>query len=322
MVSAPDRPRTRPLIALARRALLGAATLWAAATLAFFALRLSGADPTDSLMAQGLASPEQAAALRTELGLDAPLLVQYGRFLGGLSQADLGVSLYTSRPVIRIITEQLLPTLELAAGALLVSLVLGLAFGVAAGWRPETSLGRASDVLASLATGIPVAVAGILVILIAAAVARVVPDALSLTRSGSLALPALTLGFVTSGALARVIQAGLVDSRAAPYMVAARARGVAPGWRLLWHALRPTLPTAVSLAALQAAFLLSGTVVTETVFSRPGLGRLLVTAILEGDFPVVQGLVVLAAALYTLTQALADGLASLLDPRLAEGDQP
>ncbi|HET7009774.1 MAG TPA: ABC transporter permease [Anaerolineales bacterium] len=318
MVSSSDRPPTRLLTTLSRRALAAVGTMWAAATIAFFALRLAGGDPTQSLVAQGLASAEQAAALRAELGLDAPLLDQYARFLVGLIQGNLGESLYTRRPVVTTIAEQLPSTLALAAGAIVVSLLIGTSLGIVAGWRPETLLGRAADAISAMSTGIPVAVAGILALLAAAAAARVVPSVLFLTRAGNVALPAVTLGFATSGALARAVQAGLADSRSAPFIVAARARGIPPGWRLLWHALRPALPVAVSLAALQAAFLLSGTVVTETVFSRPGLGRLLVSSILQGDFPVVQGLVVLAAILYTTTQAIADGLAVILDPRLGE----
>jgi ABC-type dipeptide/oligopeptide/nickel transport system permease component len=131
-----------------------------------------------------------------------------------------------------------------------------------------------------------------------------------------LLLPALVLGFASSGAIARVVQFGLTESLQAPYVLAARARGLAPGLRLLWHALRPVLPPVISLGALEAAYLFGGTVVTETVFSRPGLGRLLVSAILQGDYPIAQGLVALAALFYTASHLLADGAAMALDPRL------
>jgi peptide/nickel transport system permease protein len=318
MVSSADRPRSRLLIPLLRRLLSGIGTLWAALTLAFVALRVSGGDPTQSLLAQGLASPEQIAALRSELGLDLPLAAQYVRYLAGLVRGDLGRSLYTGRPVLVTIGEQFLPTFELALVAFLVSVFVGLALGVVAGWFPRRWSGRSADALSALATGVPVAVLGLLAIVITAALARAAPPLMAWLRSGGVLLPALTLGIAASGALARAIQAGLLESSGAPYLVAARARGVGEGARLLWHALRPVLPLAVALAALQAAFLLSGTVVTETVFSRPGLGRLLVTSILEGDFPVVQGLVVLAAAVYSLTQATADMVAMVLDPRLRE----
>ena len=318
MVSPPDRPRTRLLTVLLRRVLSALVTLWAAVTLAFFALRIVGGDPTHSLLAQGLASPEQVAALRSDLGLDDALATQYVRYLGDLVQGDLGVSLYTSRHVTTVIGEQLPSSLELALSAFAVSLILGLSLGLASGWYPRRFVGRLADAFSALATGSPVAVVGLAAILAAAYLSRMFLPALALTRSGGLVLPSLTLGFAASGALARTIQAGLLETSAAPYLVAARARGIARGARLMWHALRPVLPLAVSLSALQAAFLLSGTVVTETVFSRPGLGRLLVSAVLEGDYPVVQGLVILGAAVYTVTHAAAEVLALLLDPRLRD----
>lgn len=320
MVSPPDRPRHRLLTALLRRVLSALGTLWAAATIAFLALRIAGGDPTHSLLAQGLASPEQATALRGELGLDDPLTTQYVRYLGELVQGDLGVSLYTRRQVTTVIGEQLPSSIELALSAFAISLILGLALGLASGWYPRRLVGRLADAISALATGLPVAVLGLVAILAAAYFSRLFLPALALTRAGGLALPALTLGFGASGALARAIQAGLLETSAAPYLVAARARGIAQGARLMWHAVRPVLPLAVSLSALQAAFLLSGTVVTETVFSRPGLGRLLVSAILEGDFPVVQGLVILAAVVYTLTHAVAEVFALLLDPRLRDAE--
>ena len=279
---------------------------------------MSGGDPTHSLLAQGLASPEQVAALRSELGLDQPLATQYIRYLGDLVRGDMGRSLFTGRPVAAVIGEQLPSSLELALAAFAVSAALGLTLGIAAGWYPRRLAGRAADSLSALATGVPVAVLGLLAILTASTMARPVPILLGLTRSGGLLLPALTLGWAASGSLARAIQSGLLETSSAPYIVAARAHGIGEGARLLWHALRPVLPLAVALASLQAAFLLSGTVVTETVFSRPGLGRLLVSSILEGDFPVVQGLVVVAAAFYTLTHAVAESAAMLLDPRLRD----
>jgi ABC-type dipeptide/oligopeptide/nickel transport system permease component len=129
-------------------------------------------------------------------------------------------------------------------------------------------------------------------------------------------MPALVLGFATAGAIARVARASLDESIEAPYMLAARARGIRQSMRLLWHALRPALPPVVSLSALEAAFLFSGTVVTETVFSRPGLGRLLVSSILQGDYPVALGLVALAAIFYTASLVTGDLIAMALDPRL------
>jgi peptide/nickel transport system permease protein len=302
--------------AILRRAGISVLTLWAAVTVAFFALRLAGGDPTDNLLAQGLASPEQAEALRQSLGLEDPLLVQYGRYLVGLLRGDLGRSLYSQREVTQIIIGQAWPTVQLALAGLVVAMMLGAILGVAAGWRGQRVEGRASSALAGLATAVPVAVIGVLVLWAAGEITGLRPELLPWTRSGSLLLPALVLGIASAGALARVLESGLQENLHAPFLLAARARGVGQGSRLAWHALRPALPLAISFLALEASLLLSGTVVTETVFARPGLGRLLVTSILAGDFPVVQGLVVLAAVVYTLTHFAADTISAQVDPRL------
>lgn len=314
MVPLPDRPASRTLTALGWRVVTGLATAWAAVTLTFFALRLGAGDPVSALLAQGLASPAQADLLRHQLGLDQPLVEQYLRFLTGLLQGRLGVSLYTSQPVASVISQQLPATVELASLGLLLAMTFGLTLGVLAAWRERRPEGRASDGLAGLATAVPVAFTGILTILLAGTLRDLLPaHAWAVTRR--LFLPALVLGFASSGAIARVVQAGLRETLHAPYVLAARARGLTSA-RLLWHALRPALPPAVSLSALEAAYLFGGTVVTETVFSRPGLGRLLVSSILQGDYPVAQGIVVLAALIYTFTQVLADAVALVLDPRL------
>jgi peptide/nickel transport system permease protein len=156
----------------------------------------------------------------------------------------------------------------------------------------------------------------VLALLLFGLAVRTVPRGDPLVAFGRTALPAFVLGYATSGPFARAIQSGLEGSLRAPFVLAARARGVRRSLRLLWHALRPALPPAVSLIALEAAFLFSGTVVTETVFSRPGLGRLLVRAILQGDFPIAQGIVGLAALFYVGSQVLADLIALGLDPRI------
>jgi len=288
----------------------GLLTAWAAVSATFFALRLAGGDPVSSLLAQGLASTEQADALRHELGLDLPLLQQYARFLTSLVRGDLGRSLYTGRPVTHIISEQLPYTAELAALGFLIALILGITVGLLATREDRLRRFPFASGVAGLATALPVAFTGILAIL-----AAIACGAASTLLRGVL-LPALVLGFASSGATARLIQAGLQDTLSAPFILAARARGFRYGPRLLWHALRPALPPVISLVAVEAAFLFGGTVVTESVFSRPGLGRLLVTSILQGDYPIAQGLVVLSALVYTATHAAADVLSFALDPRL------
>jgi peptide/nickel transport system permease protein len=316
MVPAPYRSAPGPLAAVFRRILQGLLTAWAAVSFTFFALRVAGGDPIANLLAQGLATAEQATSLRHALGLDRPLLTQYLHFLGGLIRGDLGASLYTSRAVSTIIGEQVPPTAALASAGLLVALAVGFILGVTAAWSRRPLIGGAAGILSSLALTLPVAVTGVLSILALGLAFRAIPGANLLNDLERLALPAVVLGFASCGGIARLVQAGLAESLERPYILAAKARGLPVGGRLLWHALRPTLPPVVSLTALEASFLFAGTVVTETVFSRPGLGRLLVSSILRGDFPVAQGIVVLAALLYTGGHILADLLALAIDPRL------
>jgi ABC-type dipeptide/oligopeptide/nickel transport system permease component len=231
-------------------------------------------------------------------------------------RGDLGTSIYTSRPVLSIIAEQLPQTAALAGCGLLFSLAIGLGLGVYAGWDERGLGGRLAGGLAGLATAMPVALTGILAIWLVGLAGPQTGATEWMTALQGLVLPALVLGVASSGAVARVVQAGLRESLKAPYFLAAIARGLPPGPRLLWHALRPALPPAISLIALEAAFLFGGTVVTETVFSRPGLGRLLISSILQGDYPIAQGLVILAAVVYTASYVVADVLSLLLDPRL------
>lgn len=317
MVPISDRSASGTLAnTILRRILEGLLTAWSAVSLTFFALRIGVGDPVASLLSQGLASPQQAQALRHDLGFDLPLIQQYLRYLLQLLRGDLGTSLYTARPVSRIISEQFPSTLQLALGAFMFAIILALILGTVAAWRKDSRGGRLANALAGLATALPVAFTGIIAIL-------ALSIFLSLFQPGQITgwlqhnlLPVLVLGFASAGGIARVVQAGLQGTIETPYVRSARARGLTEKRLLLIHALRPALPPVVSMSALQAAFMLTGTVVTETVFARPGLGRLLVTSILQGDYPVAQGVVVLAAVIYTMSGLVADLISLALDPRM------
>jgi ABC-type dipeptide/oligopeptide/nickel transport system permease component len=312
MVPVLDRPRIQLLIVISRRLIEGLLTAWAAVTLTFFALRIAGGDPVANLLSQGLATVEQAAALRQQLGLDRSLGSQYLVFLGNLLHGHFGQSLYTARPVGRIIFEQLPYTMALAISGLLIALVLGFSLGVLAAWRDHRLDGKTASFIANVSTALPVAFTGILILYLALRISIATGQPMA---SPGFVLPSIVLGIASMGPIGRVVQSGLRESLQSEYILAARARGIRNGFRLLWHAIRPALPPVISLVALEAAYLFSGTVVTETVFSRPGLGRLLVKSILEGDFPIAQALVVLAALFYTFSHILADLAAILLDPR-------
>ena len=309
MVPLPHRPQARIIILLARRLAQGLVTAFAALSLTFFIVRLIGSDPVDSLLAQGLANPEQVSAIRHRLGLDQPLFTQYLAYLSNLLHGDLGSSLYTQRSVFQTILEQFGWTLELALLGLFLGVTIGLLIGISAAWWEHNILGRIAATSASLLTAVPVAVTGILMLWLTTGVQ---------IQGFRTLLPGIVLGLTTSGPFARLIYTHLRTSLHDPYILAAQARGIRRGNRLLWHALRPMLPSIVSLIALEAAFLFAGTVVTETVFSRPGLGRLMVRAIMDGDYPITQGLVALAALFYTISHIAADWLALILDPRLRD----
>jgi ABC-type dipeptide/oligopeptide/nickel transport system permease component len=321
MVPNSGRPSAKFLITLASRILEGILTAWIAVSLTFFALRIAVGDPVASLLSQGLATEEQAQAIRASLGLNRPLFLQYLQFLGGLFRGDLGLSLYTSQPVDQIILRQLPSTATLALSGLIAGITLGFLLGILAAWWKDKWSGRLASSIAGFSTSLPVAFIGILALYLLSSSSNQVFRAWDLFGYSGLLLPALVLGITTAGPIGKVIEAGVLESIESAYFQAAIARGYQRNLRLLWHALKPALPPVVSLSALEAAYLFSGTVITETVFSRPGLGRLLLRSILEGDFPIAQGLVVLAAIFYTFSHLAADILALFLDPRLREADQ-
>lgn len=315
MVPIFDRRSSPALIDLIQRLIQSVFTAWAAVSFTFFALRVSAGDPAAVLLSRGLARPEDIAILRAELGFDQPLLHQYLAFLQDLLRGDLGQSLYTRQPVLDIILEQLPHTLTLAALALLFTLLLSAMLGLGSAlWKGKPAAALLSS-LTGAAIALPVIFVGTLMLWVfrAGTISGFLPQKQWVMQ---LLLPALVLGFSTSGGIAWILQTGILENMRAPFYLAAKARGVRPGFPLLWHALKPALPPAVSLFALEASFLFTGTVVTETIFARPGLGRLLVQSILEGDFPIAQGLVVLAALVYTFSLAAGDALAYVLDPRL------
>lgn len=314
MVPLLNRSSTAPVSSTTRRLLDGLLTAWAAVSLTFFALRLSAGDPVAGLLSHGLTTSQQAEQLRHRLGYDLPLLQQYVHYLGQLVRGDLGVSLYSGQPVTELIGSALPSTLRLAGSSLLIAIPVGAVLGGVAGWGSRPSVRRLAGTLASLATSLPVAATGVIGMLILARLGT----ANSPAPQPGLWLPAIVLGWAAAGPFARAVQAGLESTRHSPFILAARARGLRQNGRLIWHAARPTLPGIASLIAVEVAFLFAGTVVTETVFSRPGLGRILVRSILQGDFPIAQALVGLSALLYVATQVLADALARSADPRLRE----
>lgn len=291
------------------------ATVWLAATLAFFALRVLPGDAVTTQMRESGASAEMIEARRAALGLDEPILAQYGRFLSGLVRGDLGVSLQDGRTVREIIEQQLVPTVSLALSALLISAVAGIGLGLlAAAQAPKlfSLFGFLARFFLDISLSVPLYWTGTLAIYVVTQLA-----VQGLPVSGLL-LPALVLGLSGAGAVGQVVRAGVRDTLQQDFVRTARAKGLREMHVLLRHVLRASLLPVIAVIALQAGFLLGGVVITESLFVRPGIGRVLLNAVLRQDYPLVQGIVVLGAMIYILVNTLADVLYLVFDPRVQQ----
>ncbi|MEE8392404.1 MAG: ABC transporter permease [Anaerolineae bacterium] len=300
-----------------RRLLQAAFVLWLAVTLAFVAMHLAPGDPAQALLAASGATSEEIAERRAYLGLDDPFLLQYGRYLLDLIRGDLGQSWLHGRAVGQMMREQLAPTVTLAVSATLVGVALGLSLGVLAALRRFTWLDTAVTAVAVLGLSTPTYWLGYLAILLFSLRLRWLPSA-GTGDLRHLVLPASVLGFALSGSIARLVRARVVEVMEEPFVLAARARGL-PSWRvILVHVLRSALAPALVVVSLQFGFLLGGAVLTESVFTRRGLGKLAVEAVVWRDLPVVRGVVVLGVLTYVLVNLAADLAQAWLDPRLRE----
>lgn len=289
--------------------------LWGVVTLTFLAIRLLPGDPAAILISQGGGSAEDIADLREQLGLDDPLPVQYVRFLGGLMQGDLGMSLVSHRPVADAIGEQLPHTLALATSATLLSVVLGISMGLLAAIQRGSWIDQLCITLSVLGVSVPILLSGLLFILLFSLVLGWLPA----TGQGSwrhLVMPSLVLSLASIGTIARLVRTQMLEVLPQDYITVARAKGVIERVILWRHALRNALIPVVTIIGLQFGALLGGTVVTESLFSRRGLGRLVVDAISWKDYPLVQGVVILGAAMYVGVNFLVDMSYGLLDPRI------
>jgi peptide/nickel transport system permease protein len=304
------------MLAHAARRLLGAApVLWGVVTLVFVVMRLLPGDPALVMLSEAGASAEAVAELRAELHLDDPVPVQYGRYLLELMQGNLGRSLFTGRKVTTTIAEQLPSTVELATVSMALAIVLGTALGVLAALKTGTWLDTLATTISIVGVSVPIFWSGLLLIWLLSL--RL--DLLQATGPDQLLMPALVLGFASSGAIARLVRGSLLETLSQDYVNTARAKGLRERTVILRHALKAAFIPVITLIGLQFGFLLGGTVVTETVFSRPGIGRLMVSAILWKDLPLVQGIALLVALFYTLLNMGVDLLYAFLDPRIHYG---
>ncbi|MYK69284.1 MAG: ABC transporter permease [Gammaproteobacteria bacterium] len=273
-------------------------------------LMLSGAE-------SGSVTPERQEQLREEMGLNDPLYVQYGRFLRGAVTADLGTSVRLRAPVLDLILDRLGSTLALSLGGILFAVIIGVTTGVMAALKQGSWIDGFSRVLAYAGVSLPLFWLGLLLILVFAFWLPWFPPAGS-EGLRSLVLPSLSLGLLSAGVISRLTRASLLEVLVEDYVRAAWAKGLPKRIVYLRHALRNAFLPVLTILGLQFGAMLAGAVVTETVFSRPGLGRLVVSAILWKDYPLVQGIVLFMATAYVLVNLLVDLLAAWLDPRIRD----
>jgi len=287
--------------------------LLGAATVVFFLIHLIPGDPAAAMLGEG-AAPADVAGLRKDLGLDRPLLGQYVSWLSGAVRGDLGSSILTKRKVTREILAAVPATAELAFAAFLGALLVAVPTGVASALARGKPLDGFLRAVSLLGVSTPNYVSGPLLVLVFSIGLGLLPVS-GRDGRGALLLPAATLAFALAALLSRMVRACLAEEMDRPYVAAAIARGERPLRAILRHAGRNALPPVLVVAGLQFGSLLTGAVVTETIFSWPGVGRLLVQSIQRRDYPLVQGCVLFIAVTFILVNASVDALAAALDPR-------
>lgn len=299
---------------LVRRVLLTIPVLLGVATLVFSLIHLVPGDPAQAMLGDG-AAPQDIAELRTNLGLDRPLPAQYFAFLRSAVTGDLGKSFRTGQPVTQMIAERVPATAELALAAMIVAILLAIPLGIVAAVWKNTLADHAAMTFSLAGISIPNFWLGPLLAIVFAVELGWLPVS-GRGTVGHLVLPAVSLGLALSAILARMTRASLLEELGELYVRAARARGVSPAAAVLSHALRNSLIPLVTIVALQFGAVLTGAVITETIFAWPGIGRLLIQSIGFRDYPMVQGCILLIAVTYVTVNLITDVLYGVLDPRI------
>lgn len=295
-------------------------SLWGVLTGVFLVIHLVPGDPARVLLGD-YATPQAVAALRHELGLDVPIWQSYVAFLGGYLRGDLGRSLLSGQPVLALIRAQMPYTVQLATAATVVAVVEGVPLGVLAAVRRDTLWDRVSIILALLGQSTPVFLLGLVFILLFSMQLHVLPAIGGGQGSfadivAHLIMPAVVLGAETAATVARMTRASMLEELGRDYVRTARAKGLSEWAVLAEHVLRNAAVPIATVVGLNLGYLLSGAVITEAVFARPGLGTMLVNAITARDYPVVQGAAFVIAVSFLVVNKLVDVGYLLLNPRL------
>jgi len=284
------------------------------ATITFALIHLVPGDPVVAMLGD-MAAPADIQGMRHELGLDRPLWEQYFAFLGGLAKGDLGESISMREPIAHLIAERFPATLELALAGLIVAIAIAFPLGLVAGADPGGPADLGAMGFAVLGISVPHLYLGPLLMILFSLKLRWLP----LTGRGGLShliLPAITLGTALAAILGRMLRQSLVQVRESDYMRTAIGKGLSANAALMRHGLRNALTPVVTLLGLQLGGLLTGSIITEVIFSWPGLGRLMITAISARDYPLVEGCVLTFALTYVVVNMATDMVYGLIDPRI------
>lgn len=301
------------------RRLAGAVlVVFGVATMVFLLIHLIPGDPVEIMLGES-ASAADREALRISLGLHQPVAVQYLGYLEGLSRLDLGISVHTRQPVSEMLLARLPATAQLAAATLLVTLVLALPLGIIAAVRRNTLWDSAAMSVSMLGVSIPNFWLGPLLILVFSLWLGWFPVS-GYENPGSIVLPALTLGTGLVAVLSRMVRSSMLEVLGEDYMRTATAKGLSPRRVVLHHGLRNALLPVLTMLGLQLGALLAGAVITETVFSWPGIGLLTIEAIQTRDYPVVQACVLLISLIYVVVNLVTDLAYAAVDPRIRLGE--
>ena len=297
-----------------RRLLLAIPTLFGVLVVAFLLLYVAPGDPVQAMVGER-ADEETIARLRAELRLDDPLPVQFGHYVAGIVKGDLGRSYITNRPIRKDIIERFPKTLQLAGAAMLLATVLGVSLGILSAWRPGGAIDRIGLAVAYLGISFPVYWVGLLLILLFAVTLHWLPPS-GFGGLRYLARPALALGMRSIAFLARMTRSAMLDALGADYVRTARAKGLSE-WRVIGrHALRNAMIPIITVLGLDFGAYLTGSILTETIFSWPGLGRYVVNAIARRDLPAIQGSVLFLSAVFVMVNLITDVAYAKADPRV------
>ncbi len=301
---------------LLRRILTSILVLFGVSMLVFSVIHLVPGDVTMAILGRQKVTEEKVAALREQLGLNDPLYVQYGRYLSNALRGDLGTSIRTNQSVSESIAEQLPSTVVLAMSALIVALSIGAILGLVAALRHGSWVDTLVMGLSVSGLSIPTFWMGLLLILFFSVRLKLFPSISNGSSFADLFLPALTLGLPEAAVVARMVRASMLDVLNKEYIITARAKGLPERWVILKHAVRNALIPVVTFLGLQMAYLLGGATIVETMFARQGIGRLAVQSIFNRDYPMVQGVVLVTAAIYVLINTLTDITYGFLNPKI------